>query len=144
ATSQHAPVTARLGGSAAATVTVTPSPAVSSLICNPTSVSSGTTTTCTVILTQPAPTGGSTVALASNNNTALPIGGAQALGWTTLSSTTLQSACPPNGFGGSSYAFSDSCRWVMEAWSGGTFDPVRKRLMMFGGGHTGHFRNELY
>src|SRR5207237_10699502 len=49
------------------------SPAVSSLVCNPTSLNPGASTTCTVTLNQPAPTGGSTVTLASNNTTALPV-----------------------------------------------------------------------
>jgi galactose oxidase-like protein/Big-like domain-containing protein len=49
------------------------SPAVSSLVCNPTTLNPGASTTCTVTLNQPAPSGGSTVTLASNNTTALPV-----------------------------------------------------------------------
>src|SRR3989441_321433 len=49
------------------------SPVVSSLVCNPTSLNPGGSTTCTVTLTQPAPSGGSSVTLASNNTTALPV-----------------------------------------------------------------------
>jgi hypothetical protein len=41
---------------------------LSSLVCNPTSLNSGTATTCTVTLNQPAPSGGALVGLASNNN----------------------------------------------------------------------------
>src|SRR5712664_846098 len=48
-------------------------PSVSSVACNPTTVVSGATTTCTVTLTQPAPTNGSSVALASNNTAALSV-----------------------------------------------------------------------
>src|SRR5206468_663501 len=44
--------------------------AVSSLVCNPTSLNPGASTTCTVTLNQPAPTGGSTVTLASDSTTA--------------------------------------------------------------------------
>src|SRR6185369_15006865 len=49
------------------------SPVVSSLVCNPTSLNPGGSTTCTVTLSQPAPSGGSTVTLGSNNTTALPV-----------------------------------------------------------------------
>ena len=49
-------------------------PVVSSLVCNPTSLNPGGSTTCTVTLNQPAPSGGSAVTLASNNITAaLPV-----------------------------------------------------------------------
>ena len=40
-------------------------PVVSSLVCNPTSLNPGGSTTCTVTLSQPAPSGGSVVTLAS-------------------------------------------------------------------------------
>jgi len=41
---------------------------LSSLVCSPTSVNSGSATTCTVSLNQAAPNGGTVVGLASNNN----------------------------------------------------------------------------
>jgi hypothetical protein len=33
---------------------------------------------------------------------------------------------------------------VMEAWSGGTYDPVNKKLWVWGGGHGDYYGNELY
>jgi trimeric autotransporter adhesin len=47
---------------------------VSLLVCNPNSLNSGSTTTCTVILSGTAPAGG-TVVLLSSNNTLLPVPG---------------------------------------------------------------------
>jgi len=49
------------------------SPSVSALACAPASVMSGFTTTCTVTLSQAAPSGGSIVTLASSNTGALPV-----------------------------------------------------------------------
>ena len=48
-------------------------PALSSIACNPSSLASGSSTTCTVSLNQNAPTNGTTVALSSNNPSALPV-----------------------------------------------------------------------
>src|SRR5206468_1795758 len=48
-------------------------PALSSIACSPSSLSSGSSTTCTVTLNQNAPTNGTTVALSSNNPSALPV-----------------------------------------------------------------------
>jgi hypothetical protein len=36
------------------------------------------------------------------------------------------------------------CAMVMGAWSGGAFDPGRKRLMIWGGGHMDYWGNEVY
>ena len=92
-TSQTVTLTATLGGSTTATVTVTPpSPAVSSLVCNPTSLNPGGSTTCTVTLTQPAPGGGSSVALGSNNTTALPVPASVTVPQTTTSTTFTATA----------------------------------------------------
>jgi hypothetical protein len=52
--------------------------------------------------------------------------------------------CPPNGFGGSGYAFSDFCKSVVGAWSGGIADTGRNRLIIWGGGHSDYSGNEVY
>src|SRR5207245_10011884 len=70
------------------------SPAVSSLVCNPTSLNPGASTTCTVTLNQPAPTGGSTVTLASNTTTALPVPASVTLPATPPSTTFPAPARP--------------------------------------------------
>jgi len=73
-TNQTAAITASLNGSSQSTTLSLIAPTlVSSLACNPTSINSGASTTCTVSLSQAAPSGGSTVTL-SSNNTALPVG----------------------------------------------------------------------
>jgi hypothetical protein len=48
-------------------------PSISAIACTPSSLPSGTSTACTVSLTQVAPTGGTTVQLSSTNTTALPV-----------------------------------------------------------------------
>ena len=67
-TTQTALVTANLSGSSqTADLTLVAPTLVSTLACSPTSVYPGASTTCTVTLNQPAPTGGSIVALGDNN-----------------------------------------------------------------------------
>ncbi len=63
------------------------------------------------------------------------------LGWFQVPSSKVQSVCPPND---SNYAFSDNCRNVVNAWSGGIADTKRNRLLIFGGGHTDYSGNEVY
>jgi hypothetical protein len=67
-----------------------------------------------------------------------------ALGWHEIPNTRLQSVCPQNNFGNAGYDFSDSCRNVIAAWSGGIADTKRNRLVIWGGGHTDYLGNELY
>jgi hypothetical protein len=52
--------------------------------------------------------------------------------------------CPPNGFVGSTYGFSDNCHAVIDAWGGGVADTSRNRLMIWGGGHSDYAGNEVY
>jgi trimeric autotransporter adhesin len=67
-TTQTATVTASLSSSSQSTTLSLVAPTlVSSLACSPTSVNSGASTTCTVTLTQAAPSGGNVVALCDNN-----------------------------------------------------------------------------
>ena len=66
------------------------------------------------------------------------------LGWYELPETRLSRVCPPNGFGGSGYDFSDHCRYVTEAWNSAVFDRARNRLIIWGGGHEDYLGNELY
>ena len=65
---QTAAITATLNGaSQSASISLVPPVAMSSLACNPTTLASGSPTTCTVTLSQAAPSGGTTVSLSSNN-----------------------------------------------------------------------------
>ena len=67
---QSATVTASLTSStatAALTVTFTPAATMTTLQCSPASIASGATSSCTLTMSKAAPTGGSSVALSSNN-----------------------------------------------------------------------------
>ncbi len=64
-----------------------------------------------------------------------------AQGWTQLSNTTLSSICAtlpysPQGTNG--------CRAIIESWSTGVIDTKRNRMLLWGGGHTDYYGNEVY
>ncbi len=67
-----------------------------------------------------------------------------ALGWYEIPNTKLRSVCPPNGFGGSGYNFTDKCWGLTGAWSSAVFDPGRNHLVVWGGGHADYYGNEIY
>jgi trimeric autotransporter adhesin len=68
ASNQNAIITARFGtGSQTATISLVAPVLISSLTCNPASLGQSAASTCTITLSQTAPTGGSAVTLASNN-----------------------------------------------------------------------------
>ncbi len=62
------------------------------------------------------------------------------LGWHEIPNTTLEPRCPAEpsiqGVGG--------CRSVIDAWNGGVADLKRERLILWGGGHTDYYGNEVY
>src|SRR5919108_5777498 len=66
------------------------------------------------------------------------------MGWSQVSNSIVRNVCPPNGFGGSSYAFTSNCNGMINAWSGGVLDTTRNRFILWGGGHSDYFGNELY
>src|SRR5215469_14122530 len=69
------------------------------------------------------------------------------IGWTALPATTSlegSGACPPDYFDGDSYPFSANCLNVIRAWSGGIADTDANRLLIWGGGHTNYYGNEIY
>jgi hypothetical protein len=70
--------------------------------------------------------------MGSNAWSAVP----SALGWHELAGTRIRSVCP-SGVGG-------DCAGVTTAWGGGTFDSQRNRLLVWGGGHSDYFGNEVY
>ncbi len=80
------------------------------------------------------------LAVPTGAQTAIPL----TAGWYSVPSTNLQAVCPPNNFGGFGYAFSDNCSWVIAAWSSGTADTGRNRLIVWGGGHNDYYGNEIY
>ncbi len=93
----------------------------------------------------------------------IPLYGAGYLpGWTQLSSTTLQSVAPANGYSGSTcpaavggvYGYScppgtaspfhDTMVNVIGVWNGAAWDPVSQSMVIWGGGHGDYFGNEVY
>jgi hypothetical protein len=75
------------------------------------------------------------------------------IGWHEIPNTKLQvshginptpAICPPNGFGGTDYDFSDHCANVYIAWNSGAWDEKNERMLMFGGGHGDYAGNEIY
>jgi hypothetical protein len=66
------------------------------------------------------------------------------LGWYQIPNSNLQRTCPPNNYGGTTYAFYSACGGVTEAWSSGVMDTKRNRLIVWGGGHNDYYGNEVY
>src|SRR5262245_6639291 len=65
-------------------------------------------------------------------------------GWFEIPNTKLRSICPPDNFGGEAYQFSYYCQNIPNSWSSGLMDTLRNRLIIWGGGHTSYYGNELY
>lgn len=55
--------------------------------------------------------------------------------WWSAPGTELRPLCP---------AGADQCPGVIGAWSGGAYDPVHNRMLIFGGGHADYSGNEIY
>jgi len=55
--------------------------------------------------------------------------------WFSPPDTKIRPLCP-SGL--------DGCANIIEAWSGGTFDPVHNQMLIFGGGHADYAGNEVY
>ncbi len=45
---------------------------------------------------------------------------------------------------GQSWSAADGCAGVIITWSGGAYDPVHDRLLIWGGGHNDYWGNEVY
>src|SRR5712692_1503078 len=60
-------------------------------------------------------------------------------GWTRHAGQTIKRVCPPDPS-----PPSEGCSAVVADWSGGIADTRRNRLIIWGGGHTGYYGNELY
>ena len=70
-----------------------------------------------------------------------------AVGWTALPSTTSlegSGECPANNFGGDPYPFASNCANVIRTWNGAIADTTANRLIIWGGGHSNYFGNEIY
>src|SRR6266849_8659670 len=62
------------------------------------------------------------------------------LGWYQIPNTTLAPNCPSDP----SIQGVDGCVAVISAWGGATADTKRNRLLIWGGGHTDYYGNEVY
>jgi hypothetical protein len=61
-------------------------------------------------------------------------------GWHQIPGTALRPLCPTvEAIQGTS-----GCRALIEAWNGGVADTKRNRLILWGGGHTDYYGNEVY
>jgi len=57
--------------------------------------------------------------------------------WFVAPSSKLRAVCPSSGTMG-------DCANVIDAWSGGAWDPVHNQMLIFGGGHVDYSGNEVY
>lgn len=55
--------------------------------------------------------------------------------WFSVPDSKIRPLCPEGG---------ENCGNVIDAWSGGTFDPIRSQMLVFGGGHGDYWGNEVY
>jgi hypothetical protein len=62
------------------------------------------------------------------------------LGWFQIPNTAYQSVCPSY----SDIQGQSGCSAVASAWGSGWADTKRNRMVLFGGGHTDYFGNEVY
>jgi hypothetical protein len=56
--------------------------------------------------------------------------------WWQAPDSEMRQVCPDRG--------DENCANAIEAWSGGAYDPVNNRMLVFGGGHADYSGNELY
>lgn len=61
-------------------------------------------------------------------------------GWTAIPNTELSAKCPDVP----EIHAVEGCSAVFADWNGGLADTKRNRLILWGGGHSGYFGNEMY
>jgi hypothetical protein len=73
------------------------------------------------------------------SNFAIAQGIPNTLGWYQIPNSTIRSVCASkDGFN------VGDCANVTAAWNSGVFDTTRNRLIIWGGGHTDYYGNEIY
>lgn len=80
---------------------------------------------------------------ASGSNQSLPKQNAslpEDVGWHELPNTQLAPHCPERA----DVQGNSGCQSVISAWNSGVADTRRQRLVLWGGGHSDYFGNELY
>lgn len=61
--------------------------------------------------------------------------------WYRIPNSKMRDACPPDE---AEYEWHFHCQGATAAWSGGTVDTTRGRLLIWGGGHGDYKGNEVY
>lgn len=89
----------------------------------------------------PLPTPPPSAPLSSLSTTPALAPSSSTRGWSAIPNTRMRDVCPPNT---AEYNFKSKCHTVLNAWSGGAFDTLRNRLVLWGGGHGDYYGNELY
>ncbi len=64
--------------------------------------------------------------------------------WAALPNTALDPWCRTQGLPENGEPTAYRCGNVILAWGGGAFDPSRRQLILFGGGHNDYAGNEVY
>ena len=70
----------------------------------------------------------------------VPVAVSEELGWHEIPDTQLAPQCPSNP----EIQGNTGCASVVLAWNGGVADLKRNRLIVWGGGHSDYFGNEVY
>ena len=61
--------------------------------------------------------------------------------WFQAPGSSMRAVCVPDASGVRGVV---GCPAVISAWSGGAYDPVRRRMLIWGGGHNDYWGNEIY
>ena len=64
----------------------------------------------------------------------------EGLGWREIPNTKLSQRCPAT----KEIQGNTGCQAVLSAWNGGIADAKHERLIIWGGGHSDYFGNEIY
>ena len=61
--------------------------------------------------------------------------------WWQAPASQMRTVCAPDALGVGGI---DGCAGIILAWSGGAYDAVHRRMVIWGGGHDDYWGNELY
>jgi hypothetical protein len=61
--------------------------------------------------------------------------------WFEAPGTKMKDVCAPASFGVNGV---QGCKAIIGAWGGGAWDPVHRKMLIWGGGHNDYWGNEVY
>jgi len=64
--------------------------------------------------------------------------------WTSAPASDLLTTCAPVAEQFEGVALVIGCRGITEAWGGGAWDPLHRKMLVWGGGHADYGGNEVY